>query len=618
MSLELLLIIAFSGAFLTYLSGKISSKLRDILAVVISITLFVLISCLYGLEIEKTFYTGFAGLSLILRINTLSWLFALVISFIGALSIIFSLTYIRQKEKTDFYYSMLLLVNSAMLGIVLAGDLATFFIFWEIMSWSTFLMICYKRGPALAAGMKYIVMSIIGSMAMLVGVLSIYSAFGTLTISELPVAFASATPAYSLFIMILFFIGFGVKNAIIPFHTWLPYAHAEAPSPFSAILSGVLIKIGTYGFILFIYVIIGAKIFLNLGHGLFSFRSLLSILAAITIIVPTFIAIMQNDAKKLLAWSTIGQVGYIFLGIVFGTSVSVTSGMFHFFNHALFKALLFLVVGAIEYRTNGIRDLNSLGGLIKKMPITFIAAFIGISGLIGIPLTNGFVSKWLLYKTLILEGSPLLAFAALFGTWGTILYSYKFLHNIFLGQLPENMKDVKKAPLNMQIPFAILSFAIILFGVLPGIPLKVINSIVSSFGFAPLNISIWGITSETGILNMVNIFTAVVVVGVIIWIIFKVGRKSQRVDQYDNYAAGAAIPKEKYSYTVDFYKPLYRMISPYCKDIFDVFYKKIAEAIGSICDSVRKVYTGYVGSYVMYIVLFLASLIFVQLIWSIF
>jgi len=198
------------------------------------------------------------------------------------------------------------------------------------------------------------------------------------------------------------------------------------------------------------------------------------------------------------------------------------------------------------------------------------------------------------------------------------LYSYKFLHNIFLGQLPENMKDVKKAPLNMQIPFLILSFGIILFGVLPGIPLKVINSIVSSFGFAPLNISIWGITSETGILNMVNIFTAVVVVGVIIWIIFKVGRKSQRVDQYDNYAAGAAIPKEKYSYTVDFYKPLYRMISPYCKDILDVFYKKIAEAIGSICDSVRKVYTGYVGSYVMYIVLFLASLIFVQLIWSIF
>jgi len=618
MSLELLLIIAFSGAFLTYLSGKISSKLRDILAVVISITLFVLISCLYGLKIEKTFYTGFAGLSLILRINTLSWLFALVISFIGALSIIFSLTYIRQKEKTDFYYCMLLLVNSAMLGIVLAGDLATFFIFWEIMSWSTFLMICYKRGPALAAGMKYIVMSIIGSMAMLVGVLSIYSAFGTLTISELPAAFASATPTYSLFIMILFFIGFGVKNAIIPFHTWLPYAHAEAPSPFSAILSGVLIKIGTYGFILFIYVIIGAKTFLNLGHGLFSFRYLLSILAAVTIIVPTFIAIMQNDAKKLLAWSTIGQAGYIFLGIVFGTSVSVTSGMFHFFNHALFKALLFLVVGAIEYRTNGIRDLNSLGGLIKKMPITFIAAFIGISGLIGIPLTNGFVSKWLIYKTLILEGSPLLAFAALFGTWGTILYSYKFLHNIFLGQLPENMKDVKKAPLNMRIPFLILSFGIILFGVLPGIPLKVINSIVSSFGFAPLNISIWGITSETGILNTVNIFTAVVVIGIIIWLIFKAGRKSQRVDQYDNYAAGAAIPKEKYSYTVDFYKPLYRMISPYCKDFLDVFYQRIAEAIGSICDSVRKVYTGYVGSYVMYIVLFLASLIFVQLIWSIF
>ena len=618
MSLDLLLIIAFGGAFLTYFAGKISSTLRDGLAVLNALALVVIIVFLYGQTIEKSFYFGFFGLPFVLRINTLSWLFALIISSIGALSIIFSLTYIRNKEKTDFYYGMLLLVNSAMLGIVLAGELALFFIFWEIMSWSTFLMICYKRGPALVAGMKYIVMSIIGSMAMLVGVLSIYSTFGTLTISELPAGFASASPSYSLFIMTLFFIGFGVKNAIIPFHTWLPYAHAEAPSPFSAILSGVLIKIGTYGFILFIYVIIGAKIFLNLGHGFFSFRYLLSILAAITIIVPTFIAIMQDDAKKLLAWSTIGQAGYIFIGIVFGTSVSVTSGMFHFFNHALFKSLLFLVVGAIEYRTNGIRDLNSLGGLIKKMPITFIAAFIGVSGLIGIPLTNGFVSKWLIYKTLILEGSPFLAFAALFGTWGTILYSYKFLHNIFLGQLPENMKNVKKAPFNMQIPFIILSFGIILFGILPGIPLKVINTIIGSFGLTPLNISIWGITSETGVLNTVNIFTATAVIGLIIWLVFRAGRKSRKVDQYNNYAAGAAIPKDKYNYTVDFYKPLYRMISPYCKDIIDMFYKKIAEAFENMCDNVRKVYTGYVGSYVMYIMLFLASLIFVQLKWSIF
>jgi NADH-quinone oxidoreductase subunit M len=616
MSLVALLIIAFGGALLIYILGKLSSRIRDSFAVIISLALVVFVACLYGKSLEKTFYSGFFGLGLVLRLNMLSWFFAIAISSLGALCTIFSLSYMKGRERTDFYYLMMLVVNAAMLGIVLAGDLVSFYIFWEIMSWSTFLLISYNKGPALAAGMKYIVMSIIGSVCFLVGMLSLYVSFDTLNISQIASVITSASSGYILFILTAFGIAFGIKNAVLPFHTWLPDAHSEAPAPFSAVLSGTLIKMGTYGFIVLLYVIMGLKLFLGLGRGLLSFHSILCFLGAVTILIPTFIAMLQTDAKRLLAWSTVGQAGYIILGIAFGTNLALAGGIFHFFNHAMFKALLFLAIGAVEFRTQT-RDLDSLGGLAKKMPVVFIATLVGICALIGVPLTSGFVSKWLIYKTLILEGSPFLAFFALAGTWGTILYSYKLVHNMFLGQLPEKYKDIQKSPFSMQLPIIVLSLAILVFGILPGIPLKVINTIGTSFGFESLNVTLWGITSETGTLNTINIFSAVLVAGVIVWLLFRLGAKSVSVPQEDSYAAGAHTPADKYHYTAEFYNPLYRMIKPFLRDVIDEFYYWIASLVRSLAGSVRRIYSGDVGYYVMYIILFLAVLIFVQMKWKI-
>ena len=304
------------------------------------------------------------------------------------------------------------------------------------------------------------------------------------------------------------------------------------------------------------------------------------------------------------------------LGVDLGTKLAVAGGTFHIVNHTSYIALLFLVVGAIEYRTGGIRDLNSLGGLIKRMPVTFVGALVGACGLIGVPLTNGFVSKWLIYKSLILEGHPFLAFAALIGTWGTILSLYKFLHNMFLGQLPEKFKDIKRAPFSMQLPIIIFSLIIILFGILPGIPLKVISAIGTSFGFESLNVTLWGIASETGTLNTINIFSALLGAGIIVWLLFRLGAKSISVRQEDSYAAGAHTPVDKYHYTVEFYNPLHKMIKPFLRDVIDEFYYWIAALVQRLCSSVSRVYTGDVGYYVTYIILFLAFLIFVQLKWK--
>lgn len=617
MSLETLLIIAFGGAFLIYFAGKISAILRDVFAVAVSLILVVAVASLYSVTDETVFHKFF-GLSLILRINNLAWFFAIAVVTASALAVIYSLSYMENRERTDYYYFMLFLINAGMVAIVLAGDLVTFFIAWEIMSWSTFLLISYNRNSALPAGIKYIIMSLVGSMCMLVGILSIYTSFDIVTIGEIANNLSGASAGYKLFLLTIFSITFGIKNAVMPLHTWLPDAYTESPTPFSAVLSGMLTRMGIFGFLLIMFVIIGAKDTLHMGKGFFSYHNILAWLGAITIVIPTFIAMLQNDAKKLLAWHGIGQGGYMIVGIAFGTSLGLAGGIFHTLNHAIYIILLFLSVGAIEYSTNGLRDLNSLGGLFKKMPVAFIGGLLGICGLIGIPLTNGFVSKWLIYKTLILEKAPFLAFAALLGTWGTILSVFKFLHNLFLGQLPREHQNIKRTPLTMQIPIIILSLTILVFGILPGLPLKVINSIIVSFGFHSLDISVWGITSETGTLNMLNIFTALAVIGVIVWFIFKAARKATIVDQYDNYAAGAAVPQDRYNYTVEFYAPFYRMAVPFLKDIFDILYEKIARLTEFICDHLRKIYTGYVGVYVLYIILFLAILISVQIKWSLF
>jgi len=168
----------------------------------------------------------------------------------------------------------------------------------------------------------------------------------------------------------------------------------------------------------------------------------------------------------------------------------------------------------------------------------------------------------------------------------------------------------------MQMPIVILSVAIILFGVLPGLPLNVINSIESGFGLEPLTINIWGIASDTGTINMLNISAAVLVIGIMIWLIFKSSKKSTGIGQYDNYAAGTTVPKDKYHYSVNFYDPLYRMITPYLRDFIDDFYMSLARGIKNLGNGIRRIYAGDVGYYVMYIMLFLALLIFIQINWD--
>ena len=168
----------------------------------------------------------------------------------------------------------------------------------------------------------------------------------------------------------------------------------------------------------------------------------------------------------------------------------------------------------------------------------------------------------------------------------------------------------------MRLPILLLSVVIIVFGVVPGLPLRVIDMIQSGFGLEPLMINIWGITSDAGIINMLNLFVAVLVVGLIVWLIFRSARKLSSIGQYDNYAAGHAVPKDKYHYSVNFYDPLNRIIRPFLGDFIDDLYMKLAGRVKWMANGIRRIYAGDVGYYLIYIILFLALLIFVEINWK--
>jgi NADH-quinone oxidoreductase subunit M len=264
-----------------------------------------------------------------------------------------------------------------------------------------------------------------------------------------------------------------------------------------------------------------------------------------------------------------------------------------------------------------VRDLNKLGGLARRMPATFACALVAGLGLVGVPLTSGFVPKWLIYRALIEDGRPFLALAALIGTWGAILYVYKLLHNIFLGQLSEEHREVPRSPASMRIPLVILGLAVFVFGVAPGIPLNTVQSIGEMVGLAPLQLTLWGLAAEAGTLNMLNIFLALVIASVVVSLFMRRGAKGRRVAQEDSYAAGSPVPVGRYHYTVDFYDPLSRMISPHLRDRVDALYTWIGLRACEAFDLTRRMYTGDARTYVLYITSFLALLIFLQLVWQI-
>jgi NADH-quinone oxidoreductase subunit M len=323
---------------------------------------------------------------------------------------------------------------------------------------------------SLTIGFKYFIFTHVGAVCMLLGILSIYTFTGTfdLVTLSLPEVYGNIPSNMLILIFALLLIGFCVKMATFPLHTWLPDAHAEAPAPISAMLSGAMIKCGAYAMI---------RIFLSMFNStMLQTSDYLAIIGIVTIIYGGLMALAQTDIKRLLAYSSISQMGYIFFGIGVIAELGVTGGLFHIVNHAIGKALLFMCAGVILHQT-GTRDIRKLGGLAGKMPITTVSCLIGALSLAGTPPLSGFWSEWMIFGGGIAAGKVLLTLIAIISSVITVGYYLWFVWRVFFGATPENLENVKEGSWLLLIPIVALTVATVVLFIWPDLLLRLISSI---------------------------------------------------------------------------------------------------------------------------------------------
>ena len=544
-----------------------------------------------------------AGQSIGFTITWLNYYFGIMITGITLLTVIFSLKYMEGKSGAAHYYTVLFLKTFGMLGVIFSSDLITFFVFWEIMSWSTFALMSTGGKEAPKSAFKYFVYAVTASMILMAGVVLSYTLFGSFDFAVIHSNIGSLSLPMTGFLLSIFIVSFAVESAVFPVHSWLPDGYSNTFTTFTAYLSGISTRIGIYGIILFLFGIFGMETVDKLSVvGTINFRYVFGVFAALTMVVPTFTALYQHDAKKLIAWHSVGQGGYMLIGLASGSALGIAGGIFHVLNHMAYVVLIVFAIAAVEHRT-GTTNLNKLGGLIKKMPVSYLALLFGIIGLAGLPPMNGFVSKWFIYRALILSGYPFLAIAAVVGTIGTILSVYKLIHNMFLGQLPERYNGVKEVGFSMQLPMWILMIVVLGLGIFPGVAMGLIAKIQVSMGLAAVPYSLNGIASGSGQLNMMvvsGLFTGGIIAA---WIVYLLGSRRKHVNQYNNYAGGHFLDKNvAYNFNYEFYAAIEHVIDPYRKKIIQRTERGIAGLTDAVSEYVRRIYTGMINTYGIYVI----------------
>ncbi|MBW6515736.1 MAG: NADH/ubiquinone/plastoquinone (complex I) [Candidatus Cloacimonetes bacterium] len=481
--IPLYIIIPLGSAFLTVIFGRWLQCLGKYLVnlSLLFLTGLTLHLILYGPQTMTYRVGGFADvatvpIAIFLVMDGFTKIMLLIISLVGLLVAFYSTSYTKQYTGEEKFYTLFSLMLAGMFGVVIAGDIFNLYVFLEIASISSYALVAFGiEKHQLEATFKYQVLGGVSSLIILTGIGFLYWATGTLNLADIANQLTKIEGnTLSLFVSVLLLSGFGLKAAMVPFHSWLPDAHSSAPSPISAMLSGVLIKaIG-------IYVII--RLFFNIFQLNYEIAMTITVLGTLSMIIGALLAVGQWDFKRLLAYSSISQVGYVILGIGIGLLVlttggklsiavlAITGGLFHLLNHSVFKALLFLNAGSVEYRT-GTRDLRKLGGLSEKMPVTSGSSFVASMSISGIPPFNGFFSKVIIIIAAIQAGYYWLAFLAVIISIITLAYFTKVLKYVFSKELHPQHESVKEVPFNMSLSmiiFAILCLVLSLL-IVPGV-----------------------------------------------------------------------------------------------------------------------------------------------------
>jgi len=366
-----------------------------------------------------------------------------------------------KPENRSWFYAMFLVCLTGLLGITITGDAFNAFVFLEISSLSTYVLIAMGRDRrALLAAYQYLILGSIGATFYIIGVGIIYTLTGTLNFADLAARISEVEQTRSILAAAAFIVvGISLKFALFPLHVWLPNAYAYSPSTVSAFLASTATKVALYLLIRFLFSIFGIEIFTEK----LALTDILIILSLAAMLGASTVAIFQHDVKRLFAYSSVAQIGYITLGIALANQAGLTGSLVHIFNHAVMKGALFLAIGAVVYRI-GSAELEDFSGLGKKMPITMVCLLIGGLGLVGVPGTAGFISKWYLAVGAIDAGYIWLVFLLVLSSLLALIYVGRIVEVVWFREPGPNLDGVKEAPLSLLIPTALMAAATIYFG----------------------------------------------------------------------------------------------------------------------------------------------------------
>ena len=398
-------------------------------------------------------------------IDTLNSYVLLIVSGIAAVVFPYSMTSIKKEIPQShhrLFFTSMLLCFAGLLGMTTTGDAFNLFVLLEISSLSSYTLISLGRDRrALTASFQYLIMGTIGATFILIGVGLLYALTGTLNMADLAMRISSIGESRTLQAAFTFLlVGFGLKLAMFPLHLWLPNAYAYAPSAVSAFIGATATKVAIYALLRFLFTIFGVE---------FSFEAmqvhwLLMPLAVMSIMFASIVAVFQDGMKKLLAYSSVAQIGYMLLGISLANATGLTATLLHLFNHALMKGGLFLILGAIAYTISSTR-IDDVRGLGKAMPLTMAAFVVGALSLIGVPLTVGFISKWYLILATLEKGYWPLTVIILISSLIAVVYMWRVIEKAYFQPRPEGSPAASEAPMSLLLPAWLLISANVYFGI---------------------------------------------------------------------------------------------------------------------------------------------------------
>ncbi len=416
----------------------------------------------------------FMQMGLFFKVDLIGWIFAFLITTVWFLATLFSFAYMDLEHNRRRYYSFLIFTLGATLGVVMAGDFFTLFLFFELMTLSSFVLVIHEQDvEAMRAGILYLYLGIFGGLVLLFAILMLFGATGSVDIAPaLELLGGQRTAIY-----IFFLIGFGIKAGLVPLHIWLPQAHPVAPSPASALLSGILIKSGAYGILRVTLILFSSPDQVGAADisYLFTIGNVLMWIGIVTMLAGAIMALLQSNMKRILAYSSVSQIGYIATGLGVATFAGIEGGMgfagavYHIINHAFFKAGLFMMVGTIYMYTHEL-EISRLGGMLKKMPLVAITFIVAAFGIAGIPGFNGYPSKTLVHDALLIASKDYGLFSIdlaekifVLTSALTICYFIKLFRGVFLGTVPEKLDLNYKLPLSVKAVLS--SFALVITGI---------------------------------------------------------------------------------------------------------------------------------------------------------